>query len=141
MSAGGEPKEILLVDDDLDYCELTRARLEAAGFRVAIASNGDEAMTFLDQGHRPDLMILDIEMPDKNGLTTLIQLNVRAAAKPAGKGSPRIPVMIATGLEGKKIRRIMTANEIEDYLQKPFTAEELIHKVNRLLAPAAERSS
>lgn len=141
MSADSRDKEILIVDDDADYCELTRARLEASGFRVSVASNGSEAMTHLESGHCPALILLDIEMPDKNGLTTLIQMNMRSEAKSGQKAKPRIPVIVATGLEGKKLKRIMTDNHIDDYLQKPYTAEELLHKVNRILAPAPEGSS
>jgi response regulator RpfG family c-di-GMP phosphodiesterase len=67
-------------------------------------------------------------MPNKNGLTTLINLNVRQSCDEE-KGIKRIPVIIATGLQGDVIRDLMMSQRIAGYLKKPYSAEELISKV------------
>ena len=126
------PKEILLVDDDPDYSELTRTRLEASGYQVSCASNGQEALTLLEREYEPSLIIMDIEMPDKNGLTTLINMNVRSGAKEQNKKS-KIPVLVATGLESEKVREVIMAQNVSGYLKKPYGSEELIQTVKGLI--------
>jgi len=130
--SGRDYKEILLVDDDADYCELTRTRLEAAGFCVSQASSGEAALAALKDEPHPDLIILDVEMADKNGLATLINLDVQWM-KPGARAAPRIPILVATGLAGDKIREIMMTQKVDDFLRKPFSADQLVEKVNRLL--------
>src|SRR3989338_2039811 len=117
-------KEILLVDDDADYRELTRMRLEAAGYQVSFASGGRQALELLKGGCRPDLLILDINMPDKNGLATMVNLN--AFIKRESDQGARIPVIVATGLQSEKVQEILMAQQVDDYLRKPYEAEELI---------------
>lgn len=123
-----KPDEILLVDDDPDYLDLAKIRLETSGYQVSCVSNGTEALKLLEADYHPRLIILDIEMPDKNGLTTLINLNVKQARNEAN-GMNRIPVIIATGLQSDVIRDLMSSQRIEGYLKKPYSAEELISKV------------
>ena len=132
MAEKQSPKEILLVDDDPDYSELTRMRLEASGYQVACASNGREALELLERQHQPSLIIMDVEMPDKNGLTTLINIGVRQKIR--GKDSQNtIPIIVATGLQSEKVREVMMAQNISGYLKKPYEAQVLIQKVRDLI--------
>lgn len=128
MSAKPNQSEILLVDDDPDYLDLAKIRLETSGYQVSCVSDGAEALRLLDTNYRPQLIILDIEMPHKNGLTTLINLNLRQS-RDEKKGINRIPVIVATGLQSEVVRELMLSYQVADYLKKPYSAEELISKV------------
>src|SRR3989338_6254136 len=101
-------KTILIVDDDPDYSELTRTRLEASGYHVSCAVNGRDALAILEKDDQPDLIIMDIEMPDRNGLTTLINMNVRGRKEKKDK-RVHIPVIVATWLQSEKVREVMMA--------------------------------
>lgn len=125
-------KEILLVDDDRDYSELTRTRLESAGYQVSCVSDGREALERLERPDQPHLIIMDLDMPDKNGLTTLINMGVHQARKEK-EGIPRIPVVVATGIHSEKVREMVTACNVSAYLKKPYEAQELIQVVKRLI--------
>ena len=128
MSAKVKQADILLVDDDPDYLDLAKIRLETSGYLVSCANNGTEALKLLDMDFRPRLIIMDIEMPDKNGLTTLINLNVRQA-RDMKNGIEPIPVIIATGIQSDAVRALMQSQNISGYLRKPYSSEELIEKV------------
>lgn len=132
MNENQNRKNILLVDDDPDYSELTRTRLEATGYRVSCVSNGRQALDLLKDGYQPNLMILDIDMPDKNGLTTLINMNVRK--KSEGQNTKfNIPIIVATGLQSEKVKEVISAQEITSYLKKPYDSEVMIQTIKRLI--------
>ncbi|HEX7595173.1 MAG TPA: diguanylate cyclase [Gemmatimonadaceae bacterium] len=123
-----EPKKkrrILVVDDHEDNIELLRARLEARGYEIHAASDGQAA---LDQVDRliPDLILLDVMMPKMDGMEVVRRLK-------ADKNLPFIPVIMQTALD-------TTANKVEgldagadDYITKPINFAELEAKVNALL--------
>jgi two-component system, cell cycle response regulator len=118
-------KRILVVDDHEDNIELLRARLEARGYEIHAASDGQAA---LDQVERviPDLILLDVMMPKMDGMEVVRRLK-------ADKKLPFIPVIMQTALD-------TTANKVEgldagadDYITKPINFAELEAKVNALL--------
>ena len=118
-------KRILVVDDHEDNIELLRARLEARGYEIHAASDGQAA---LDQVERviPDLILLDVMIPKMNGMEVVRRLK-------ADKNLPFIPVIMQTALD-------TTANKVEgldagadDYITKPINFAELEAKVNALL--------
>src|SRR5258706_12976935 len=118
-------KRILVVDDHEDNIELLRARLEARGYEIHAASDGQAA---LDQVERviPDLILLDVMMPKMDGMEVVRRLK-------ANKNLPFIPVIMQTALD-------TTANKVEgldagadDYITKPINFAELEAKVNALL--------
>ena len=126
-----KPKEILLVDDDADYRELTRMRLESSGYRVSSVGDGREAVELLKKDYRPALILLDVNMPEKNGLATVINIeNYFNRSDVEGK---RIPIIIATGLQSEKIQEIFVSKKVDDYIRKPYKPEELLEKVRRLI--------
>ncbi len=128
MNENPKQDEILIVDDDPDYLNLIKIRLETSGYQVSCVCNGSEALKLLEADYRPRLIIMDIEMPDRNGLTTLINLNVRQTRNEK-KGVDRIPVIVATGLQSDRVRDLMMGQQIAGYLKKPYSAEELLDKV------------
>ncbi len=125
-----QSKEILVVDDDRDYANLIKLRLETSGYQVSWASNGMEALNLLETNYKPDLIIMDIEMPDRNGLTTIINLNVRHLRE---KNAVKIPIIVATGLQSEAVRDLLTAQQISDYVTKPYDASLLIEKIHQLI--------
>lgn len=131
---GTTRKKILVVDDDKDYSDLMRMRLERAGYEVLTAANGKEAIELLGKNYVPDLIILDLEMPDKNGLTTLVNFKLQGEKKTNGAKRPRIPVLVATGLKSERIQKIVEGYQIDGYLNKPFNAEDLLEKVGSILS-------
>src|SRR3981081_3081075 len=118
-------KRILVVDDHEDNIELLRARLEARGYEIHAASDGQAA---LDQVDRliPDLILLDVMMPKMDGMEVVRRLK-------ADKNLPFIPVIMQTALD-------TTANKVEgldagadDYITKPINFAELEAKVKAQL--------
>jgi len=125
-------KQILLVDDDPDYCKVIGTRLDDAGFHVTRASNGIEAIRLLDQGYEPDLILLDIDMPEKDGLSTLMTIHINRK-RAGGKEKKDIPILVATGLESKEIELVAKRYDTCDYMRKPLNTEELLEKINALI--------
>ena len=130
MAADGNLREILLVDDDKDYRELTRTRLESFGYQVVCASSGEEALNLLEKEVDPSLIIMDLDMPEKNGLTTLINLTIRRKIK---KETKKIPIVIATGMHSEQIHKTIHDQEVSGYLRKPYGCDELIKTVKDLI--------
>lgn len=123
---------ILLIDDDEDYASIIRMRLEKEGYQVEWDSNPIAAGTRLDHDFHFDLIIMDVEMPEQNGLAGLIHLKSRFDAK--RPGGFNIPVMMATGMQSEKLRTIFESQDVADYLHKPFESSELVGKVEKILA-------
>ena len=125
-------REILLVDDDPDYSQLIRTRLEQSGYQVSCVSNGREALELLEGEYQPSLIIMDVDMPDKNGLTTLINMGAQQKIKGENERS-KIPVIVATGFESERVRKVIMTQKVSGYLMKPYDSEELIRTVKKLI--------
>ena len=122
--------KILLVDDDEDYSQVVRMRLEKEGYEVNWASGGEKAAQVLTNDFNYDLIIMDVEMPEKNGMATLAYLRSHFEKKPGGF---KIPVMIATGLVSQRLRDIFEAQHVAGYIQKPFETGDLIGRIEKIL--------
>ena len=122
--------KILIVDDDSVFVEATKAVLESKNYQVSVAFDGDEGLQKV-QDVSPDLIILDIIMPTKDGFTVCEQL----------KGDPRfskIPVLILTSFAEKKGETNIPVSEglaleAEDYIDKPVPPDELLSRVEKML--------
>jgi DNA-binding response OmpR family regulator len=113
---------ILVVDDDNDVRGLVRTMLERAGAVVREASDGREALrVFFDA--RPDLVVLDVTMPEMDGWETLERL----------RDLSDVPVLMLTALgsEMEKVRGLRAG--ADDYVTKPFGRQEFLARVNALL--------
>jgi DNA-binding response OmpR family regulator len=116
---------ILIADDDEDIVALVKIRLERAGFRVATARNGEEA---LEQARReaPSLAVLDAMMPRLDGYAVLKALR----EDPALAATP--VVMLSARVHADDIGRGLEAGA-DEYLAKPFRSERLLEVVHELL--------
>ena len=117
---------ILLVDDDPHLIEVLRFALEQAGHRVATASNGVLALRAV-VAHAPDLIVLDVLMPELDGTEVCRQLRAQGS---------RIPILFLSS-RGDEIDRVLGL-ELggDDYLAKPFSPRELLARVKALLRRA-----
>ena len=121
-----QAQTILIVDDEEDIRAVLQARLEAAGFQVRTASNGMDALERI-RSDPPDLIILDIMLPDITGL------DVCALVK-RDRRLRRIPIILLTARSQPRDRLTGAALGADAYMNKPFSADELLAEVRRLLA-------
>ncbi len=129
----GRPMEILLVEDNLEDARMTIQALkhEDVRCRLTLVCDGDEAMTFLRRdgvfarAPRPDLILLDLDLPKKDGRQVLTE--VRAA--PALES---IPVVVLTG--SLVHRTILQAEQlrVDDFMTKPVSLEQFIRVIKSL---------
>ncbi len=117
-------KKILIADDEPDILEIIQFNLQVEGYEVITAKNGDEA---IDQAkkHHPDLIILDIMMPGKNGIDVCNILRMQPAFK-----ETLIVFLSALSDEGTEIRGLEMG--ADDYLTKPIRPKILVSKVHAL---------
>ncbi len=120
-------KRILLVDDDRDFVEATAAVLESV-CEVDVAYGGVEAMAKA-RAARPDLILLDVIMPDEDGFAVCDQL--KADAELAD-----VPVIMLTSLPDGLSPMGQAAQKpcVEDYLEKPVKPIELLRRVSKFLS-------
>jgi two-component system phosphate regulon response regulator PhoB len=116
---------ILLVEDEKSLVELLRYNLEQSGYRVSIATNGEEALTSVADD-RPDLVLLDWMLPLMSGLEVCRQLR----RQPVTSNIPII-MLTARGEEGDRIRGLDAG--ADDYVSKPFSPSELVARIRAVL--------
>ena len=118
-------KKILAVDDESDSLDLICTMLLRAGFVVVSAANGAEALE-IARTQRPDLIILDVMIPDISGLEVLKKLKFDADTQ-------KIPVLLLTALSKELDRIVGLELGADDYVVKPFSPQEVILRVKILL--------
>jgi len=120
---------ILVVDDEQHYRDLIRINLVTEGYEVVSASNGEEALEIL-ANKQADLVILDVLMPIMDGLTTCKKI----------RQFSNVPLIFLTAL-ANEIDRVKGLNlGADDYLAKPFSAQELIARVRAILRRSSSGS-
>ena len=116
---------ILAADDDDDILQLIVFRLERSGYTVLQASYGEEALAVALE-NRPDLAVLDVQMPKMDGF----ELTRRLRAEPA---TSRIPIIVLTArVQDADVQEGFDAGA-DDYLRKPFSPQELRARVQAIL--------
>jgi DNA-binding response OmpR family regulator len=120
-------KRILVVDDDPDILTAITVGLADTGATIETATDGGAAVSMAEKA-LPDLVILDIMLPQKSGFLVLERLR---QLKPRSEG-PKV-VMI-TGNQGKRHKQYAEALGVDDYLNKPFRMERLVEAVDKLLS-------
>ncbi|MCA9119166.1 MAG: response regulator [Planctomycetaceae bacterium] len=119
------PKRILIVDDDYEIIDALRYALEAKGFEVMIARDGNQGLAMAER-EVPDLVILDMMMPKRSGFLVLEKLR-RTHSEP-------IRVIMITANEGSRHKAYAEMLGVDDYIRKPFAMDRLVESVSRLLA-------
>jgi DNA-binding response OmpR family regulator len=117
-------KRILLVDDDTEIVESMRIALEANGYQIIVARDGNQGLVMAER-EDPDLVILDMMMPKRSGFLVLEKL----------RRTRRIPmrVIMVTANEGSRHKAYAEMLGVDDYLRKPFAMDRLLDAVRRLL--------
>ena len=118
----------LVVDDDADIRNLVRSLLERADFEVYDEANGRAALRVFHQV-RPDVVLLDVAMPELDGWETLERI----------RDLSDVPVIMLTAKDAEADRVRGLRSGADDYVIKPFAREELIARVEGLLRRAAAR--
>jgi len=127
-----ESRKILVVDDDQECLEFAESVLTRAGYEVVTATNGCDGLEKA-KAERPDLIILDVLMPERDGWDTCDDLR-------SAEETRRVPIVYLTCVEGPKtIYGSHGAFETEwnEYLTKPVSPKNLVGVVRRLLDKSA----
>ncbi len=114
--------QVLVVDDEPRYLKLVRYNLEAAGYEVITAANGEEALSLV-AGKSPDLIILDIRLPGIDGYEVCARIREFSSVP--------IIMLTAKGEQREKVQGLRLG--ADDYITKPFGAEELMARVETVL--------
>jgi two-component system alkaline phosphatase synthesis response regulator PhoP len=122
--------KVLIVDDDPDFVDATKAILENKSYDVQVAYDGVEGLERV-RGEKPDLIVLDVMMPNKDGYKVCQELKANAEYQD-------IPVILLTAVgdkvsETRYTTRMGMEIEAEDYIPKPVEPAELVKRIEALL--------
>lgn len=127
-----DKKKILAVDDESDVLLILKTALLSEGYQVFTATNGPDAIVIASE-ENPDLIVLDMMMPEMNGFDTLRK--IREEPRQAS-----VPVIMLTGVADKERIREALDLGIEYYIVKPFEFHDLISKVKIAIADSSRPS-
>jgi DNA-binding response OmpR family regulator len=117
-------KRVLIVDDDAEIVEAIRYAIEAKGFDVTVARDGNQGLAMAER-EDPDLVILDMMMPKRSGFLVLEKLR-RSRSVP-------MRIIMITANEGSRHKAYAEMLGVDDYIRKPFAMDRLIESVQKLL--------
>jgi two-component system OmpR family response regulator len=123
MNAAAMPARLLVVDDEPTILELLSGSLRLAGFEVMTAASGTEAVRAAASG-RPDLVLLDVMMPDGDGFEALRRIR---------SGGGEVPVIFLTARDEVPDRVAGFDEGADDYVTKPFSLDELLGRIRAVL--------
>lgn len=128
--AGTEGKRVVCVEDEAEMIDLIRLILGRKGFEVIGAKGGKKGLEVIRE-EKPDLVLLDLMMPDMDGWEVYQQLK-------ADQETRDIPVIVVTA-KAQSIDKVLGLHiaKVEDYISKPFSPQELMDSVDRVLERAA----
>lgn len=124
------PQTVLIVDDEKRMVSLLKSYLEREGYRVACAYNGREALTVAD-AEKPDLVILDIMMPEMNGYEFMR----------AYRAERDVPIIMLTAKVEDEDKIIGLELGADDYVTKPFKPRELMARARNVLRRAGKNET
>ncbi len=131
QGAGGKKMRILIAEDDTNIRNILQFTLEGRGYEVVAVGDGKAALE-QSRAARPDLVILDVMMPHKNGLEVCYEL----------KNDPKmehVPVLIVTALTQTSTKSDdywKTRSRADDFITKPFKTADLVKRVETLMMNA-----
>ena len=123
-----EQKTVMVVDDYDEVRAVTKRALESFGYRVVEAASGAEAVR-LAQAELPDLILMDLSMPNMDGFATMHQLRRLL-------GMRDVPVIAVSAHTAREVREDALAAGCRDFITKPVCIEKLKAAVERYLTPA-----
>ncbi|MFZ4581010.1 MAG: response regulator [Paludibacter sp.] len=118
-------KKILIVDDKTEFRRLTKTIL-SSNYHVESAENGVEALSLLQSGNIPDLIVSDLMMPVLGGKDLVEQLKNSGAFKD-------IPIIILSSIDKSDEKIKLIKMGADDYLEKPYNPAELLARIEKLL--------
>ncbi len=118
--------KLLLVEDEPDLVEPTRATLAASGFTVEVATSGTQALEAASREPPPDLVLLDLMLPDLNGISVCHRLRTDPR-------TARIPILVVSARGDEYDRVLGFEAGADDYITKPFSLRELALRIRALL--------
>ena len=129
-----EAKTILCIEDEPEMIDLIRLILSRRGFVVLGANSGEEGLQILQEEH-PDLILLDLMMPDMDGWEVYQRMKADEATK-------KIPVIVVTA-KAQSIDKVLGLHiaKVDDYIAKPFSPQELLNSVDDVLAGRKKASA
>lgn len=125
MTNNHQLKKILIVDDEQDVVKILGFKLSINGYTVVATGRGDRVVELAHQ-QKPDLIILDIKMPGRDGFTVLEEL----------KASPKtmsIPIIFFSGLPPAQIRKQATQFGADGFVEKSADADEILLNIKEIL--------
>ncbi len=119
-------KTILIIDDEKDFCFFVKANLEFdKTCQILIANNGRDGIRSAER-HKPDLILLDVMMPEMDGVQVLSQLK-------GSKKTMHIPVVMLTAKNDDETKLKAASRYSEDYIPKPVETTRLKEKIDSIL--------
>jgi two-component system KDP operon response regulator KdpE len=122
MSAQTHPATVLIIDDEVQMRRLLRRTLEQEGYKVSLVESGREGLAHAGTD-RPDVVVLDLGLPDMDGLEVLKELRSRSS----------VPILILSVREAEETIVNALDGGADDYLTKPFRTGELLARIRALL--------
>ena len=127
------PDKILIVDDEVDLATTIAFNLEQEGFQTSIASTGSQALAEAQQHPHPDLVLLDLMLPDLSGTEICRQLRQHNHTR-------HIPIIMLTARGSDTDRIVGLELGADDYVVKPFNLRELILRIRAVLKRHADHA-
>ena len=121
--ADGSPITVLVVDDETVLAEMVSMALRYEGWNVSVAGDGASAIATA-RSERPDVVVLDVMLPDLSGLDVLARLR---------EANPQLPVLFLTAKDAVEDRIAGLTAGGDDYVTKPFSLEEVVLRLRALL--------
>ncbi|MCM2268094.1 MAG: response regulator [Elusimicrobiales bacterium] len=125
--------KILLIEDDAQHILLAKIRLELRGFQVLAAQTGEDGLAEALKS-RPDLILLDLILPDMEPAQLITRLRCDPAAR-------KTPIVAFTGLDAFELHRRHLGAEIAEFIPKPYETSELLDKIVRFLGDPQARGT
>jgi two-component system response regulator VicR len=123
-------KRIVCIEDEMEMIDLIQLILSRRGYEVTGASGGKEGLELV-RGTHPDLVLLDLMMPDMDGWEVYQQMKAEESTR-------GIPVIVVTA-KAQNIDKVLGLHiaKVDDYIAKPFSPQELVDSVEKVFEPSA----
>ncbi|MFH1478953.1 MAG: response regulator [Candidatus Omnitrophota bacterium] len=119
-------KVVLGVDDNDDILKMLQIRTEAEGYEFIPARDGEDMLNLLNNGKKPDIIILDIMLPKMDGYSALREMRKEDAFKD-------IPVIVLTAKKKEEVGSLFALEDIACFMEKPFRFDELFKKIKDIV--------